>query len=240
MASALRGEPCLLLFEIYQEVTAMKKSMYSLMLSEDVIRAVDKLAAEQATNRSNLVNQILAEYLSVTTPEKHVQNIFDIIEHMIGNNSAYVLYSQPHDMTMSIKSSLHYHYRPTIRYEVEMYRMPNETIGQLKIIFRTTSSALLLELTHFFKIWMQLENIYIKHFFAKNAVQYGMENGRFLRTFAVPNDSSYGEEEIGKAIGNYISTFDEMLKAYLAGQYADTQEIENRYLQYLNSGVQLI
>lgn len=67
-----------------------------------------------------------------------------------------------------------------------------------------------------------------------------MENGRFLRTFAVPNDSSYGEEEIGKAIGNYISTFDEMLKAYLAGQYADTQEIENRYLQYLNSGVQLI
>ena len=60
MAGAFRGEPCLLLFEIYQEVTAMKKSMYSLMLSEDVIRAVDKLAAEQATNRSNLVYQILA------------------------------------------------------------------------------------------------------------------------------------------------------------------------------------
>ena len=218
----------------------MKKTMYSLMLAEDVIREIDRLAAEKNTNRSNLVNQILAEYVSMTTPEKHVQNIFDIIERFIGQQSGYLLYSQPNDMTMSIKSSLQYHYRPTIRYEVEMYRSPDKTLGQLKIIFRTTSSELLLELTRFFKIWIQLENIYIKHFFAKDAVQYGMENGRFLRTFAVPNDSSYGEEEIGKAIGNYISTFDEMLKAYLAGQYADTQEIENRYLQYLNSGVQLI
>ena len=218
----------------------MKKNMYSLMLAEDVIREIDLLAAEKNTNRSNFINQILADYVSLTTPEKHVQNIFDIIENLIGGREGYLLSCQPNDFTMSIKSPLQYHYRPTIRYEVEMYRMPNETIGQLKIIFRTTSSALLLELTHFLKIWMQLENIYIKHFFAKDAVQYGMENGRFLRTFAVPNDSSYGEEEIGKAIGNYISTFDEMLKAYLAGQYADTQEIENRYLQYLNSGVQLI
>lgn len=51
----------------------------------------------------------------------------------------FLLYSQPNDMTMSIKSSLKYHYRPTIRYEVEMYRMPDSTIGQLKIIFRTQS-----------------------------------------------------------------------------------------------------
>lgn len=218
----------------------MKKAMYSLMLAEDVIHAVDKLADEKGTNRSNLINQILAEYLSVTTPEKHVQNIFDIIESMIGQNSSYVLYTQPNDMTMSIKSSLQYHYRPTIRYEVEMYRTPTQTIGQLKIIFRTTSSALLVELTRFFKIWMQLENIYIKHFFTKDAIQYGMENGKFLRTFAVPNDSSYSEEEIGKAISNYIATFDEMLKDFLAGRYASTEELENRYLQYLNSGNLLI
>ena len=62
----------------------MKKTMYSLMLAEDVIREIDRLAAEKNTNRSNLVNQILAEYVSMTTPEKHVQNIFDIIERFIG------------------------------------------------------------------------------------------------------------------------------------------------------------
>ena len=54
----------------------MKKNMYSLMLAEEVIREIDKLAEQNNTNRSNLVNQILAEYVSLTTPEKHIQNIF--------------------------------------------------------------------------------------------------------------------------------------------------------------------
>lgn len=218
----------------------MKKNMYSLMLAEDVIHEIDRLADEKGTNRSNLVNQILAEYVSLITPEKHVQNIFETIENFIGKQNGYLMYSQPNDMTMSIKSSLKYHYRPTIRYEVEMYRTPSQTIGQLKIIFRTTSAELLVELTRFFKIWMQLENIYIRQFFAKDAIEYGMENGRFLRTFAVPNDSDYTEEQIGNAISQYISTFDEMLKNYLSGIYKSTEEIEKRYLQYLNSGVQLI
>ena len=218
----------------------MKKNMYSLMLSEDVIREIDRMASEKNTNRSNLVNQILAEYVSLTTPEKHIQNIFDIIENMFGQNQSYMLYSQPNDLTMSIKSSLKYHYRPTIRYEVEMYRTPKETIGQLKIIFRTTSSELMLELTQFFKIWMQLEKIYIHHYFSQGAIEYGMENGKFLRSFAVPNDSDYSEEQIGKAISNYIAAFDEILKQYLAGNFRSTQDIEKRYLAYLNSGVQII
>lgn len=218
----------------------MKKSLYSLMLAEDVVREIDRLAAEKNTNRSNLINQILAEYVSLTTPEKHVQNIFEIVENYIGKIGGYMLYSQPNDMTMSIKSPLQYHYRPTIRYEVEMYRTPKQTIGQLKIIFRTQSADLLVGLTRFFKIWMQLENIYIKHFFSKDAIEYGIENGKFTRTFAVPNDSDYTEEQIGNAISQYIATFDEMLKDFLAGKYKTTEAIEQRYLSYLNSGVQLI
>ena len=214
--------------------------MYSLMLAEDVIREIDKLAMEKSTNRSNLINQILAEYVSLTTPEKHVQNIFEIIEDYIGKIGGYMLNAQPNDMTMSIKSPLQYHYRPTIRYEVEMYRTPQQTIGQLKIIFRTQSPELLVDLTRFFKIWMQLENIYIKQYFTAGAIEYGMENGKFLRTFAVPNDSDYTEEQIGNAISQYIATFDEMLKNFLAGKYNSTEQIEQRYLAYLNSGVQLI
>ena len=38
----------------------MKKSMYSLMLADEVVKAVDELAAEHGTNRSNMINQILA------------------------------------------------------------------------------------------------------------------------------------------------------------------------------------
>lgn len=218
----------------------MKKNMYSLMLAEDVVREVDRLAAEKSTNRSNMVNQILAEYVSLVTPEKHIRNIFAFIENTIGRHSDYTLYSEPNDMTLSIKSSLRYHYRPTIRYEVEMYRTPRQTIGQLKIIFRTTSAELLVELTRFFRIWMKLEDIYIKHLFGSGQIEYGIENGRFTRTFALPADAEYTEEQTGKAIGSYVETFDAMLKNYLAGDYADTQEIENAYLGYLNGGALLI
>ena len=218
----------------------MKKTMYSLMLAEEVVREIDRLAAEKGTNRSNLINQILAEYVSLTTPEKHVSNIFDFIENMIGKMDGFLLHAQPNDMTMSSKSSLQYHYRPTIRYEVEMYRMPDRTIGQLKIIFRTQSPELLVGLTRFFKLWMRLEDIYIKQYFPKDAIRYGMENGKFLRTFAIPNDLEYSEEQIANAISNYIATFDEMLKSFLAEKYSSTQEMEQRYLAYLNSGVLLI
>ena len=115
----------------------MKKNMYSLMLAEEVVQAIDRLASEKGTNRSNLINQSLAEYVSLTTPEKHVSNIFDFIENTIGKMDGFLLYSQPNDMTMSIKSSLKYHYRPTIRYEVEMYRMPDSTIESGRYLYQT-------------------------------------------------------------------------------------------------------
>ena len=217
----------------------MKKSMYSLILSEDVIRAVDRLAAENNTNRSNMINQILAEYLSLTTPEKHVQNIFDVIEKFIDKQDA-LLYSKLNGMTASIKSPLRYHYRPTIRYEVEMYRTPRQTIGQLKINFRTTSHELSAELTRFFKTWIQLENAYIRQYFEEGAITYTIENGRFLRSFAIPNDCNYADEEIGKAISNYIATFDKMLNDYLTGNFDDVEDIEKRYVYYLNNGALLI
>ncbi len=218
----------------------MKKTMYSLMLAEEVVQKIDRLACEQGTNRSNFINQILAEYVSLTTPEKHVSNIFDRIETLIGKADGFLFYSQPNDMTMSIKSSLQYHYRPTIRYEVEMYRMPENTIGQLKIIFRTQSPELLVGLTRFFKLWMRLEDIYIKHFFPENAIRYGIENGKFLRTFAIPDDAEYSEEQIAQAIGNYIAAFDEMLKNFLGGKYENTEALEQHYLAYLNGGALLI
>ena len=61
----------------------MKKSLYSLMLMDDVIRRIDMMALQQNTNRSNLVNQILAEYVSMMTPEMRINNIFRSIEEVI-------------------------------------------------------------------------------------------------------------------------------------------------------------
>ena len=61
----------------------MKKNVYSLVLSENVIAAVDRLAYERHTNRSNLINQILAEYVSYETPEMRMQNVFDRMQTLL-------------------------------------------------------------------------------------------------------------------------------------------------------------
>ena len=50
----------------------LQKSLYSLMLMDDVVREIDRLALQQNTNRSNFINQILAEYVSLMTPEKRI------------------------------------------------------------------------------------------------------------------------------------------------------------------------
>ena len=114
----------------------MQKSLYSLILMDDVVREIDAIARKQNTNRSNLINQILAEYVSMVTPEQRIYNIFNCIDNLLGHN-AFDSYIEPNESTMSLKSSLNYRYRPTIRYLVELYRTGENASGELKIIFRT-------------------------------------------------------------------------------------------------------
>ena len=121
----------------------MNKSLYSLMLMDDVVSEIDKLALRQGTNRSNLVNQILAEYVSVSTPEKQIDSIFRRMEELIGKTSELVPLVVPNQLSMSVKSSLQYKYRPTVRYVVQMYRAPEgSAIGELTVNFLSQSTGL--------------------------------------------------------------------------------------------------
>ena len=48
----------------------MKKSTYSVVLSDRVVAEIDRLAYRKGTNRSSMINEILAGYVSMTTPEQ--------------------------------------------------------------------------------------------------------------------------------------------------------------------------
>ena len=54
----------------------MKKSVYSLVLSDEIVDAVDILAYKNGTSRSAMVNSILANYVSYKTPEMRLGEIF--------------------------------------------------------------------------------------------------------------------------------------------------------------------
>ena len=117
----------------------MKRSTYSLILMDDVVAAIDRLAAQQGTSRSNLINQILAEHVSCVTPEQQMRQIFACLTQQM--NSAFRIQEQGSDAMLSILGSVQYKYRPTIRYSVELHReMHGEKVGILKISCHTKSN----------------------------------------------------------------------------------------------------
>ena len=204
----------------------MNKSMYSLMLMDEVVKAVDRHAYLRNTNRSNLVNQILAEYLSVQTPEMVTKEVFALIGELI-DSEIFQIDKTTSNTILSIKSSLEYKYRPTIKYNFELYRTYEEAVGQLTVTFRTQSPKLLVDLTQFFKYWIAIEEQY-----SSCAMQYHANVGKFIRT--VKLDGDFSSKDISEAISNYILMFDEVLKRYLTKQYATYKDIAVDYTELRN------
>lgn len=217
----------------------MNKSLYSLMLMDEVVDEIDKLALRLNTNRSNLVNQILAEYVSVSTPEKQIDSIFRRMEELIGSSPELVPLVTPNQLSMSVKSSLQYKYRPTVRYVVQLYRTPEKAIGELTVNFRSQSPSLLNNMASFFVLWKRLEDNYASYYFEPGALRYELSSSKFVRTIAVPKGRRYTEEELSKAISDYVTAFDKIMKRYLAGMLTE-RDLEMQYLAYFRNNNYLI
>ena len=54
----------------------MGKSVYSLVLSDEVVEAVDRAAYLAGMSRSAYINKILAQSVSYVTPEQRINDIF--------------------------------------------------------------------------------------------------------------------------------------------------------------------
>ena len=210
----------------------MKKTLYSLMLNDEVVREVDALAHSLGTNRSNLINQILAEYVNYTTPERRINDVLSAIEQIMAPSRELVPFFAPNTFSMSLKSSLEYKYRPTVKYEVELYRSGEESIGELSVVFRTQSAALIASMTEFFRLWKRIEDV---HLAAARGMKlsYALYDGKFVRSLAVP-DRDCTAEELAGAISEYIKLFDKLMKSYLTGRL-DAQEVEAAYYSYMRS-----
>lgn len=210
----------------------MKKTLYSLVLNDEVVREVDALAHRMGTNRSNLINQILAEYVNYTTPEQRINQVLSTIEELMAPSRDLVPFFSPNSYTMSLKSSLEYKYRPTVKYEVELYRGAGDSIGELTVLFRTQSMTLIQSMTEFFRLWKQLEDAHLKPLTGV-AIDYALYDGKFVRSIAAPSKDCTAQE-LATALSNYITLFDKLLKGYLADRYSP-HEIEGAYCSYLNN-----
>ena len=210
----------------------MKKTLYSLMLNDEVVREVDALAHSLGTNRSNLINQILAEYVNYTTPERRINDVLSTIEQLMAPSRELVPFFAPNSFSMSLKSSLEYKYRPTVKYEVELYRGGEDSIGELSVVFRTQSAALINSMTDFFRLWKRIEDLHLSAPTGMK-ISYALYDGKFVRSLCAPNRDCTAEELAG-AISEYIKLFDKLMKNYLTGRL-DAQEIEAAYFSYMRT-----
>ena len=211
----------------------MKRSMYSLILSDDIVAAVDALAAQKETSRSNYINQVLAKHVQCITPEQQMQRVFANLTHQM--DEAFRIQEQGSNALLSILGSVQYKYRPTIRYRVELLRnMQQEEVGRLKISCRTQNQTLLDAMAQFFQFWVKLEQKYDANSACAQGL-YQIESG--CMTMALLRSGAATDEQLGEIVGNYIRMFHAVLQSYFAGIQQDvsgtvlSRALEQRYAE---------
>ncbi len=214
----------------------MKKSVYSLVLMDDVVAQVDRLAYSMHTNRSNMINQILAEYCSMMTPEKRMQSTLNQLERLLGQVGFQAL-AEPSGTMLMVRSALNYKYNPSVRYRVELFRSVEPEFGQLQVQLRTQNQELIYYVNEFMVLWAKLEQTYLSHPRSK------VKNGRFLRNLRYNPNFEKKEEAIGEAISDYVNHFDKGLKIYF--DYLDrparaVQLIEEVMKDYLSGNILIV
>ena len=213
----------------------MNRNVYSLVLMDKVVNEIDRLSYEKGTSRSNLINQILAEYVSLITPEKMREDTFLKIQDLMGEVGQ-IRVQQSGDGMLLLKSVIKYKYNPSIRYCVRLNREQEPHVGRLIAAFRTQNKELLETVSEFFKLWMSLEEHFAAKHFPNGEVFAVIEEGKYSRDFVSPTNE-LSIRQTAEAITNYINVFDCALKTYFKnGDYAK-EEIQNLYIDYFKNSL---
>ncbi len=217
----------------------MNKSVYSIILMDEVVASIDKIAYKQGTSRSNMINRILAQYANIALPEQHMQSVFSEIDKIINTHVALHKMISGSDAIICMRSALEYKYNPSVRYALEVYAPSSDYLGILKVSMRTQNSALLMCLNKFFNIWQLCEQKYLQGF-SRN---YEVDCAKYTREFNVPSIANLTPDETANIIIEYISLLDECLKKYFyalsSGQDA-AHETEKTYINNLNNRISQI
>lgn len=212
----------------------MKKSVYSLVLMDDVVAAIDRLACRRQLSRSAMINQILAGHVAMLTPEQRIKDIFSRLEELM--NETFRVQPQQGTSMLSVRSALRFKYKPTIRYVVELFRETDgDAIGRLKVSFRTQNPDLIAALDSFFRLISDVESRLTEGSFDGDG-SFHISEGRYVRAIHLPSDPDMrNAEAIGDAIASYIRLLDSLIKLYfdnIDSPLAARQLIEGAYNTY--------
>ena len=199
---------------------------------DDVVQEIDRLAYENGSSRSAMINEILADYVSYITPEKRMREIFSQVERLLTAGSNFQVLLQPSDSMFSLRSALAYKYNPTVRYSVELSRRIAPAIGELRVSVRSQNSTLRLYMLQFFKLWSKIEQSMV------GRVDCAMADDKYVRRLMPGDGRELDNEALGSAIAAYIRLFDTALQLFF--HLLDQPEtaivrMESLYGDYLRS-----
>ena len=203
----------------------MNKSVYSIVLSDDVVAQVDRLAYKAGTSRSNMINQILADYVSYITPEKRLRDILGKAAELVTAMDQMQVMLQPTDTHLALKSALRYKYNPTVKYSLELYKS-GSALGELRVTMRTQNKALITCLSDFFRLWAAVEQLVLGH-----TPECAAGEGRYSRILHLdPTQAGQATGEmVGRAIMEYVHLLDRCMKLWFEA-----------YAQGIDPGEQII
>ena len=190
----------------------MKKSVYSIVLSDRVVSMVDSLAYREGMSRSAAINRILSEYLSMDTPEQQIKQLLDEVVDRLSSSETLRIMPTLSGGLLSVRAPLRFKYNPTIKYSVELNIGANGPDGGIRGAARTQSPSVAAALDDFFSCFAASLQL------PENA--YRIESGRYFQRFSVGEPDN---RHTAERISEYIKFLQSAMDAYFA-QLPDLSE----------------
>lgn len=188
----------------------MGKSVYSVVLDDDVVAAVDLAAMRAGTNRSAMMNRLLAAQLECATAEDRVRTVLDAMQQLAASRCAALqVAGREAQAQLALRSVLRYKYNPTLRYSVELFAHTQGYLGVLRCQLRTQNVLLTQALEGFYRLWAAME----QHCLQTPPQLYQIGGARFARLLRLP-PAPCGEQDLAHALTEYVALLDASIKMY--------------------------
>ena len=207
----------------------MKKTVYSLVLGEEVVREVDRRAYKTGTSRSNLINQLLAEHMGLVTDERRMGEVY-AHARKLSEDIAGLQISLQSDTVLVARTALNYKYNPSMRYATTLVMGEDGLGGRIKASLRSQNRELLFHLRRFFALWSKIEQAY------GSEPRIELDGGWFIRRFTIPERLAGDSARQAGMIVAYIAAMDVAFAGYfkhVADLAVAVKDIERIYLEYL-------
>jgi hypothetical protein len=193
----------------------MSRSMYSLILSDRVVEAIDREAYRQQCNRSRMIERILAQHMGIETKEAQVRDMMEEIARQLSLLDRIQVLPNREARSLVYQAPVRFKYNPTLKYRLEWQEAGGGYRAVLKIVSRTTSRPLADALETFFLNMNQWEREYAPFVQGENRLYRNEGKGtiQFVKTiYAGP--AAY--EGMSQLLSRYLVMLNEAMEAYFS------------------------